>query len=850
MRTLYYLSIACMVMAMADPTGVWAQCSVTNATSCVCRTSGQSNCDLLPDVTISWKALQSYAGGPSEYPQNDPSNPGRLRVTGSTPNIGYGPLNVRGVDQNGYRWFLCGTDTLSLYDPNSSIDYTDASCPDLKQLILQRVYHKNGSSMTFTEHIAGTMTYHPTHGHNHVDDWATFTLRTEVPGEPDARNWPILGTGAKVGFCLMDYYACSNSSANGHCRTSQEYNQGTALNSNSNFPNYGLGGGTYNCSQITQGISVGYTDVYSESLDGMWINIPPNTCNGDYWVVMEVDPNNNVVGENDYNNWTMAPVTLTQQLPAGVAIAAITPSTSTTLCSGTPISLTATSGTSYLWSNGATTQAISPTVSGSYSCTVSSQCGSAVAPAVAVSFAASTPPTGTGQVVLAPAQATLQATGGDIRWFDAPNGGVQVGTGNSFLTPVLSSTTSYWAEDRVTQQSASQYVGMANNSGGGAYGNYDQYLTFDASQPFDLRSVKVYAQSAGNRTFQIQSSSGSVLSQVTVNVPTGESRVTLNLNVPLGSNMRLKVTTALLDLYRNNSGVAYPYSIGGMASITGSSAGSAYYYYCYDWEVRSPDLVCSSSRTPVIATVSLGVLPEVKLFLDGPFSDVTSKMDDGLRTAGLIPFAEPFTALGYTQAGGGGGETLDPALLQVTGDNAIVDWVLIEVRDAAQPSVVRATRSALLTRTGNVVSATGGPVRLSVLDGQFHVSVRHRNHLGAMTAQPVALGQSPATIDFRSPATGTWGTDALKQTGAQMLLWAGNVLPNGDVKYIGGDNDRDPILFLIGGAVPTNVMNGYYGADTNMDGQVKYTGGSNDRDVILYNVGGSVPTNVRFEQLP
>ncbi|MEZ4739580.1 MAG: hypothetical protein R2818_09575 [Flavobacteriales bacterium] len=109
--------------------------------------------------------------------------PGRLRVTGSTPNIGHGTLNVRGVDRNGYRWFLCGTDTISIYDPNSTTAFS--GCADPKQLILQRVYHKNGATMTYTERFAGTMTYHASYGHNHVDDWATFTLRTEVPGEPD-----------------------------------------------------------------------------------------------------------------------------------------------------------------------------------------------------------------------------------------------------------------------------------------------------------------------------------------------------------------------------------------------------------------------------------------------------------------------------------------------------------------------------------------------------------------------------------------------------------------------------------------------------------------------------------------
>ncbi|MBK9196134.1 MAG: hypothetical protein IPO17_14400 [Flavobacteriales bacterium] len=45
-------------------------------------------------------------------------------------------------------------------------------------------------------------------------------------------------------------------------------------------------------------------------------------------------------------------------------------------------------------------------------------------------------------------------------------------------------------------------------------------------------------------------------------------------------------------------------------------------------------------------------------------------------------------------------------------------------------------------------------------------------------------------------------------------------------------------------------MNGYHPADVNMDGVVKYVGADNDRDPILQNVGGSVPTNVRAAQMP
>ena len=84
-------------------------------------------------------------------------------------------------------------------------------------------------------------------------------------------------------------------------------------------------------------------------------------------------------------------------------------------------------------------------------------------------------------------------------------------------------------------------------------------------------------------------------------------------------------------------------------------------------------------------------------------------------------------------------------------------------------------------------------------------------------------------------------------------MWAGNV-NNGAgpqlVKYIGANDDRDPILLRVGGSAPTNMVSGYYNEDLNLDGVVKYTGANNDRDVILQTIGGSMPTAVRVEQVP
>lgn len=50
--------------------------------------------------------------------------------------------------------------------------------------------------------------------------------------------------------------------------------------------------------------------------------------------------------------------------------------------------------------------------------------------------------------------------------------------------------------------------------------------------------------------------------------------------------------------------------------------------------------------------------------------------------------------------------------------------------------------------------------------------------------------------------------------------------------------------------MPTSTVVGYYQEDTNLSGIVKDTGSANDRDIILFNVGGIVPTAVRLEQLP
>lgn len=359
MRKIYLL----ILVLFTSVASVTAQCTLTNASGCVCN-GGGTNCDLLPDVKAAKPPLTLYGNsqGVIEYSQSgNGSNDGRLRISVATPNIGHGPLHV--VADSAY---VCGTDTL-FANP------IPATCPDgitaAKVLVKQRIYHKNGNIMTYYNRPAGSMTYHPSHGHMHVDNWGIYTLRTAT-SDPNPLNWPIVGNGAKLAFCLMDFGSCA--AYNGHC----EDDNGNIL---TNTPNVGLGGGNFSCSSTSQGITAGYEDIYYQHLDGMWIVIPPGTCNGNYYIVCQQDPYNVFMEENDNNNVTAVPVTLTKQ---GGVVPTITASGSTTFCSGGSVTLTSSTASDYLWSNGATTQSITVSASGTYSCTVNntSSCATTSAP--------------------------------------------------------------------------------------------------------------------------------------------------------------------------------------------------------------------------------------------------------------------------------------------------------------------------------------------------------------------------------------------------------------------------------------------------------------------------------------
>jgi hypothetical protein len=276
---------------------------------------------------------------------------------------------------------------------------------------------------------------------------------------------------------------------------------------------------------------------------------------------------------------------------------------------------------------------------------------------------------------------------------------------------------------------------------------------------------------------------------------------------------------------------------------------------------------CDSTVTYNVTIGSTCVRVSPKVMLYGPYNSGSLMMDDNLRTLGLIPLTEPYSTLSpYSSVyvhSSGGGETTTASVLAVAGPNAIVDWVFLTLRTTPTSAVV-ATRAALVQRDGDVVDVDGvSPVCFNAPIGNYHVSVKHRNHLGCMTASAFALSTTTTVVDFISPATIMWlrsippTNNPFPLSGARKNIGAKRLLYPGNVKIVPGFwNDR-VVRWGLGIYSDRNYLFstcslpvlGYISMDCNMDGTGKWAGLGNDRWWIQKSCEFSSSVYA-YEQLP
>ena len=374
----------------------------------------------------------------------------------------------------------------------------------------------------------------------------------------------------------------------------------------------------------------------------------------------------------------------------------------------------------------------------------------------------------------------------------------------------------------VSQNNVTLYTPQNGGWQGSPYGRVAMNLLGDPS----LRQVMVnmpsnlqVSNSSGSCTFSWQPASGVLGYHLYEITASGITRLTTNIVTSTSLSSTISYVQGKVFMVR---GV-----------VLETSPTGTYYNLSLGAKVVAP--------APSSPTIRLSA----KVLLDGPYKVNEGLMVDSLRVRGLLPLSQPYSGLGYVHTANLRSEVISSAVLLVSGPNAIVDWIVVELRSPST-NVVVGSRTGLLQRDGDVVDMDGiSPLEFDLPAANYKVSVRHRNHLAATLNATLALSSVPTTANF---ITGTlYGTAPRTATGT---LWPGDVNGDGTVRYTGADNDRDLILINLG-SNPQAVQTGFYtGADVNMDGSVKYTGSANDRDLVLVTVGSTTPNNVKQQQIP
>jgi GEVED domain/SprB repeat len=318
------------------------------------------------------------------------------------------------------------------------------------------------------------------------------------------------------------------------------------------------------------------------------------------------------------------------------------------------------------------------------------------------------------------------------------------------------------------------------------------------------------------------------------------------------------------------------YSVAGPGGISNSSSSNVFTSNVVvansgNYTVTVTNANGCTATTVININVFSGVRLALKTMLAGPYMTATLMMHDSLRALSLIPTTEPYSAMpyspSYTHVNGGGGEVCAASVFTVTGANAIVDWVFLQLRSKLDSNIVVATRSALIQRDGDIVDVDGtsSVVFSNSAPDDYFIAVEHRNHLGVMTKGKVTLSStSPTAVDLTTTTVPLFAfvgragnpmplTGATRNIGGVRCLYAGNCnveLALNAYRYItynyiaGGD--RYNLFNATGGS---STINGYNVLDCDMNGYARFNGLNPDRLIIYQSCNNNNNTIVN-EQTP
>jgi len=202
---------------------------------------------------------------------------------------------------------------------------------------------------------------------------------------------------------------------------------------------------------------------------------------------------------------------------------------------------------------------------------------------------------------------------------------------------------------------------------------------------------------------------------------------------------------------------------------------------------------------------------DVHVLLEGPFNTTSNTMNTSLGS--LVPLTQPYSGAPWNYNG----------IEQVGSVPAgVVDWVLVELRDAASPGLATLgtrlsgwPKAYFIKTDGSIVGLDGVSLPIignPVVSNNLYAVVRHRNHIAVISQNPLSLTGDTYSYDFSTALTQAYGgVSGYKE------------IATGIFGMVNGDSDSDggiSVLDFSNWATSFGLSGSYLTADNDFDTQV------------------------------
>lgn len=420
-------------------------------------------------------------------------------------------------------------------------------------------------------------------------------------------------------------------------------------------------------------------------------------------------------------------------VPTGFT-ASISPTGPITICNGSSTTLTATSGTNFLWSNGSTTSSINVSTAGTYTVTVTNGSGcTSISGPVIVSVSTSNPTailfsesmgTVAGTTTIAAHETangfdndafTMSGTG-DVRVTSTSSGYPTATAGaNVFLTGTVGTRNFIISNINTTGLSNLQLsFGIWKNATAATGADFEVLVSSDGTNYSNLNFTAIIG---GGSAWYYKTATGTIPSTTNLRIQFRNNSTTNQYridDVQLNYTAVPTINAFGATTFCNGDSVTLTASVGSnYLWSTGATTQSISVKVSGNYVVT---VNCVPSAAQLVTVNNCNINLQVKLFLQG-LSVGVGIMQNVLYSNGI------------------------------SSDPLDCDSVIVELRQAVAPYSIVSSKTALLKTNGIALLS----ISSSFIGQSYYIVVKHRNSIESWSKNPVLFTGSLVNMDFTTP---------------------------------------------------------------------------------------------------